>query len=219
MREIFQEDKKMKKSEIIDLLWERGDFEDYRQVKDISKEMWKDFKVEAGNLTMTLKSKPYLKKLVKGWRQIKPPARKSLAKTDEMEEIEQVLGSGFKIEVEELKIAFLHQPNSAAFLMRKIFEKLLFIIISKSNEKSKITDYKRQNNGELPQLSNLLNWAQTAEVNNIHIATPRNLRNIAGSKFFGDNAAHNYLISVSFEDLKPEIPQWRILIKELAKNL
>jgi len=75
------------------------------------------------------------------------------------------------------------------------------------------------NNGELSPLSNLLNWAQSAEIGTLHVATPRNVRKVEGSKFLGDTAAHNYLTTISFEDLKPEVPNWRILIKELARSL
>lgn len=142
-----------------------------------------------------------------------------LAKTNEIDEIEKVLGNRFEKEILELKISLKYQPDCTAFLMRKILEKLLFIIISKSDCKNKIIDYKKNNHGKLPPLKDLLNWAQIAEINNIHIATPRNVRNIQGSKFLGDTAAHNYLVNVDFEDIKPEMPNWRILIKELSKSL
>ncbi len=103
--------------------------------------------------------------------------------------------------------------------MRKILEKLLFIIISKSDYKPHIDTHKKENDGKLPSLTNLLNWAKNAEIKNMHIATPSNVKKIQGSKFLGDTAAHNYLTTVDFEDIKPEMPNWRILIKELAKNL
>jgi len=209
----------MKKSEIIDYFWSQGYFEEYRKPSELSKKMWNEYKIDAGNIIMTLKSKKYLKNFPRGWKQIKPFQTKTISKTEDMVEIERLLGNKFEKEISELKIALIHQPNCGAFLMRKIMEKLLFIIITKSNYKIYIDNFKRDNEGELPSMKNLLNWAQTAEINNIHIATPRNLKNFQGSKFLGDTAAHNYLISVGAEDLKLEFSNWRILVKELASQL
>jgi len=143
---------------------------------------------------------------------------KIVVKTNELEEISSVLGKDFDKEIAELKIAFLQQPNCTAFLMRKILEKALFNVICKSTAKTNIQTYKSQRGG-LPQLSDMLSWAQNAQIGNKHIISPSTLKNIAGAKFLGDVSAHNYLISVSFEDLKLEITPWRIAIKELAVNL
>lgn len=71
----------MKKSKIIDLFWEEGCFNEYRSPKDISEKIWKEYGVDAGNITMALKSKSYLKNYPKkGWRQIKPFEKKIVKK-------------------------------------------------------------------------------------------------------------------------------------------
>jgi hypothetical protein len=120
--------------------------------------------------------------------------------------------------MQEFKIVAKTCSNCTAFLMRKIFEKLLFIILSKSNQQSKISSY-RQSNQQLPNLTTLLNWSGQAEINGKHIISPNNLAKIQGSKFLGDVSAHNYLTSVSFEDINNEVSLWRITIKELSLNL
>ncbi len=135
----------------------------------------------------------------------------------DFDEIIKLLGKEFLVEMRELKIASQNCSNCTAFLMRKILEKLLFIILSKSDKYKKIKKYKEEH--KLPQLTDLINLAQSAEINKRHIIQPNTLRKIEPSKFFGDNAAHNYLTSVSFEDLKSEAPYWRMAIKELAKNI
>jgi len=207
----------MKKGEIIDSFWESGYFEQYRKLKDIVLKTWKDYKIDAGNITMTLKSKSYLKKFPQGWKQIRPSKKKIIIQTDELEEISFILGSSFEKELFELKIAFIHQPDCTAFLLRKILEKLLFIILSKSNKKQRIAESKKKD--KLPNLTELLNLAKSAEIENVHILSPKNIVKLHGSKFLGDVSAHDYLTNVSFEDIKQEISIWRISIKELAKNL
>lgn len=209
----------MKKSEIIDLYWKQCYFNESRKPKDISSKIWDEFKIDAGNIIMTLKSKKYLRKNKEGWRQTRPSKKKFVLRTDDLEEIGIYLGDNFKKEISELKIALENQPNCSAFLMRKILEKASFIVLSRSDHNQKITHYKSKNGGELPQLNSLLNWLKQAEIKNLHVATPRNVKRIEGSKFLGDTSAHNYLTYVSFEEIKLEMPYWRILIKELAKNL
>src|SRR3989344_1662537 len=201
----------MKKSDIIDFFWDEGYFEAYRTVKEISDKIWKDYKVDAGNITMTLKLKKYLRNSSgKGWKQIKPPSKKFVTKSDDIVELQNILGVKFEKEIYELKIALQNQPDCTAFLMRKILEKLLFLTLIKSNQKDKIDEYKKKNFGKLPQLGNLINLAKMAQINNIYVTTSNNLDRVENSKFLGDNSAHNYLINISFEDIKPEITPWRI---------
>jgi len=205
-------------TEKIDLFWEEGYFKIKRKTRDVSKKLNK-LGINPTNPADILKKRPYLRYKKGFWVQKLPPKKEIITKTGDINEIEKILGQKFGREINELKIALKHQPNCTAFLMRKILEKLLFIIISKSDYKKNIDAYKKKNKGELPSLTNLLNWAQNAEIKNIHIATPNNVKKIQGSKFLGDTAAHNYLTTVGFEDIKPEMPGWRILIKELAGNL
>lgn len=208
----------MKKSEIIDSLWQEGYFETYRRPVDVSRKIWADHKIYAGKISVTLMGKKYLGNNPQGWRQLYPPKKETITKTEEINEISKLLGQKFKKEIEELKIALKYQPNCTAFLMRKILEKLLFIIICKSNKKPEI-DSIRSRQDRLPNLTELLNISKTAEINNQHILTPKNIKKLGGSKFLGDTSAHDYLTSVSFEDIQNEISIWRISIKELYSNL
>lgn len=211
------------RSDVVDYLWRIGYFKEFRQRKDIVNKIYNDFGLYCTNINSILKQKRFkkkIKKFVGGWREIMASSPKGIKKEEEakFKEIKEALGDAFKKELEELEIVFNECPNSTAFLMRKILEKLLFIVVSKSNNKKRI-EYLKQEENRLPSLTELLSIAKNAEINKLHIITPKNIDKLGGSKFLGDTAAHNYLISVGFEDIKQEIAIWRISIKELANNL
>lgn len=209
-------------NEVVDYLWQIGWFKEYRKPKEIETKIEDDFEIYVENITPTLKLKKFNKKIKnfpkKGWKQIKGPSEKGLKKETDLDEITTLLGDSFKKEMDELVLVSKSCPNSTAFLMRKIFEKLLFIIISKSNNKIKIKKI-REDRSRLPNLTELLRLSKSSEINNKHILAPKNVSKIEGSKFLGDTSAHDYLTSVSFEDIANEITIWRISIKQLASNL
>ena len=208
-------------AESVDYLYQIGWFKTARTPKEITQKVEEEFEIVSSNIIPTLKLKRFsgkIKKINGKWNQIRPPKEKGIKKTDNFNEIEKELGDTFKKEMNEFKIVNKTCSNCTAFLMRKIFEKLLFIILCKSDQQSKISTY-RKTNQQLPNLTSLLNWSGQAEIKSKHIISPSNLSKIQGSKFLGDTSAHNYLTSVSFEDINNEISLWRITIKELASNL
>lgn len=209
-------------SEAVDYLWQIEWFSDYRKPKEIEDKIYEDFGIYVVNITPTLKLKRFNRRIKnfpkKGWKQIRAPKEKGVKKESNFKEIKEGLGSAFEKEMDELEIVSSSCSNSTAFLMRKILEKLLFIIISKSNKKLEIDSIKNTED-RLPNLTELLNISKTAEINNQHILSPTNIRKLGGSKFLGDISAHDYLTSVSFEDIQNEISIWRISIKELYSNL
>jgi len=210
-------------NEIIEYLWQIGWFKEFRKPKEIKEKIEHDFEIYVENIIPTLKLKKFNKKIKcftgKGWKQIRGPSEKGLIKKDtNLKEIKECLGDPFKREMEELVLVSNSCPNSTAFLMRKILEKLLFITISKSNNKEKIIKLKAEKN-KLPNLSELITLSKSAEIDNKHILAPKNISKLEGSKFLGDTSAHDYLTSVSFEDIRNEISFWRISIKQLASNL
>ena len=181
-----------------------------------------DFGIYCSNITPVLSQKRFKKNIKKfddGWREIRPAVPTAITKKElEFEEIKAELGDAFKREIEELEFVSLKCPNCTAFLLRKILEKLLFITVSKSDNQRYIENFKQKEN-RLPNLTELLNAAKSAKINNLHIITPKNVEKLDGSKFLGDVSAHDYLTSVGFEDIKHEISVWRISVKELASNL
>ncbi len=207
-------------NEVVDYLWQIGWFKKVRKPKGIQEKI-QTFGIYSENITPTLKLKKFKKKIKRfkdGWKEIRAANIKGIKKTSEFEEISSCLGDSFKKEMQELKIVMNNCSNCTAFLMRKILEKLLFIVISKSDRKEDIKKLKEKEE-RLPNLTKLLNLSKNAEINNMHIISPKNINNLEGSKFLGDVASHDYLTDVSFEDIKQEISVWRISIKELSKNL
>ncbi len=210
-----------KPSDIVEYLWKVGWFREFRKPKEIEDKIEEDFGIYVGNIIPTLKLKRFKKKIKKfprGWKQIRPPKEKGIKKNSNLEEIKAILGDAFKKEMGELEIVSSSCPNCTAFLMRKILEKLLYITISKSNNKNKI---KRviESKGKLPNLTELLKLAKSSEIDDKHILVPKNIDKLEGSKFLGDTAAHDYLTNVSFEDINNEISFWRISIKQLGESL
>ncbi|GEM_PF-3292039 len=209
-------------NEAINYLWQTGWFNRFRKPKEIKDKIEGDFGLYVANIIPTLKLKKFQKKIKnfknKGWKQIRAAKEMGVKKESNLEEIKASLGNAFIREMEELELISATCPSSTAFMMRKILEKLLFITISKSNKKQDITDI-RTNKNRLPKLSELINIARVAEINNKHIIAPKNIEKIEGSKFLGDTSAHDYLTSVSFEDITNEISFWRISVKQLCSSM
>ena len=209
-------------NEAVEYLWKIEWFKEFRKPKEIEDKIEKDFGIYVENVIPTLKLKKFNKKIKyfpkKGWKQIRAPIEKGIKKESNLEEIRGCLGDAFKQEMGELVLVSNSCPNSTAFLMRKILEKLLYIIISKSDNKQKIIEL-RKNQDRLPNLSELINLAKSAEIDDKYIIAPKNINKIEGSKFLGDTSAHDYLTNVSFEDIKNELTFWRITIKQLCSNL
>jgi len=209
-------------NEAVEYLWQIRWFNKFRKPKEIKEKIENDFEIYVENIIPTLKLKKFNKKIKcfpkKGWKQIRGPTERGIRKDSNFEEIKKCLGEAFKREMDELVLVSNNCPNSTVFLMRKILEKLLYITISKSNKKERIIKLKREQN-RLPTLSELINLAKSAEINDKHLIAPKNIDKIEGSKFLGDTSAHDYLTSVSFEDIKNEISFWRISIKQLCSHL
>jgi len=210
-----------KVSDVIDYLWKIGWFKEFRSPKEIKDKIYEESEIYVENITPILKLKRFNKKIKrfsKGWRQIRPPKEKGIKKKSNLKEIKDLLGSTFEKEMNELEIVSVYCPNCMAFLMRKILEKLLFITISKSNNKNKIKKIK-QTQKRLPNLTELLRISSSSEIDDKHILAPKNIDKLEGSKFLGDTAAHDYLTNVSFEDINNEISVWRVSIKQLSESL
>jgi hypothetical protein len=208
-------------SEAVEYLWKIGWFKDFKSPKEIKDKIENEFEIYSSNIIPILKLrklKKKIKKFPKGWKQITSSKEKGIKKESSLEEIKSCLGKDFKKEMNELDYVSSTCPNCTAFLMRKILEKLLFIIISKSNKKNNIDKIKASED-RLSNLTELLNIAKLSEINNKHIIPPKNIEKLSGSKFLGDVSAHDYLTSISFEDIQNEISIWRISIKELSSNL
>lgn len=207
-------------NEAVDYFWQTGWFEKFRKPKEIRDKIEKDWGIYVENIIPTLKLakfKKKIKKFPKGWKQIRTPKEKGIKKESNFKEIKECLGDSFKKEMNEFEVVSNMCPNCTAFLMRKILDKLLFIVLSKSDKHEKIKEFKE--NYQLPQLSELINMVSSAEIDHKHVISPKTLQRIKGAKFLGDNAAHNYLASVSFEDITFEISYWRTAIKELSSFL
>jgi hypothetical protein len=123
----------------------------------------------------------------------------------------------FAQELGELRDVFGKHGNCAAFLLRKILEKLLVISFRKSGKASLIEDAHKP--GGLIGLESMIGLAMRERVNSAPILTGKTGSSIAGIKFLGDTAAHNPMVSVDMADILPQMPFIVTAYKELALHL
>ncbi len=139
-------------------------------------------------------------------------------KNDPLDEpIKNIFGKKFNKEFEDL--AFVYRGNSgtcSAFMLRKILEKAIFLALIKNGVRE--SDLK-DGSGKYLGLDALLQQAGTVRVRGLPILIPKTLSKIQGIKFLGDVSAHNYLVNVEMDDLKPQMPFIVIGLREIARSI
>ncbi len=133
------------------------------------------------------------------------------------EELLQKLKKDFKEEIKDLNLNFGNSGTCTAFLLRKILEKLVYIVFARNNIEVKIED--KNSPGGLVGLEKMLNIASTEKIQGVPILTPKTAQKIQGIKFLGDASAHNPLVGVDMETIVPQMPFIITAYKELAERL
>jgi len=137
-------------------------------------------------------------------------ALRLVAKRATVREIQEELFSGdlvkhlkknFGRELEELHDNFGKNGNCTAFLLRKILEKLIIIVLSKNGQAKLLEDRNRE------------------KLHGVPFLVPKTANEIKGIKFLGDTAAHNPLVSVEMSTIVPQMPYIITAYEELAKRL
>lgn len=127
------------------------------------------------------------------------------------------LGDRFQQDIKELNVAFTYDcGNSAAFILRKILEKIIFYVLS-TNDKGELI--KDKTDGSFLGLEAMISICSREKIKGVPILMPKTAKELLGLKFLGDAAAHDYLADIEVKDINPQLSYWTIAIKELSKNL
>lgn len=133
------------------------------------------------------------------------------------EEILKKLKKDFEEEIKDLNLNFGNSGTCTAFLLRKILEKLVYIVFARNGIEAKIED--KNSPGGLVGLEKILNIAAAEKIQGIPILTLKTAQRIQGLKFLGDASAHNPLANVDMETIVPQMPFIITAYKELAARL
>ena len=132
-------------------------------------------------------------------------------------DIQELMKEYFKTELNDLRLNFGTSGICTAFLLRKILEKLTYIVFARNGIESKIED--KNSPGSLVGLEKMLSIAEKEKIQGIPILTPKTAKKIQGIKFLGDASAHNPLVNVDMETIVPQMPYIITAYKELAERL
>jgi hypothetical protein len=153
-------------------------------------------------------------------------ALRQIKKQSGIKEIEQELFShklmaklkkDFSDELEELRDNFGKNGLSAAFLLRKVLEKLIIIVLGKNGKQHLLKS--RQHADRWLGLSDMIDVAVQERIDGVPFLLSKTAQEIKGIKFLGDTAAHNPLASVDTKTILPQMPYIITAYEELAKRL
>jgi hypothetical protein len=127
------------------------------------------------------------------------------------------LASNFQRELDELHDNFGRNGNSTAFLLRKILEKLMIIVLGRHGRQNLLEASGQP--GRWVGLDQMIEVAMREKVAGVPFLTNRTGKEIKGIKFLGDTAAHNPLTNVEMNTIIPQMPFIITAYEELAKRL
>ena len=216
--------------ELIKMLYYEGFFSSWKSMKEVKgKLMEKGFNFDDPLIGMSLinaTKKGILSRRKNAgkieYSQRQPPEIK--IKESEIKELNNILsdltakklGERFQQDIKELNVAFTYDcGTSAAFILRKILEKIIFYVLSTNGR----GDLIKNSEGTILGLEALINLCGGEKIKEIPILLPRTAKELLGMKFLGDSAAHNYLANIEVKDINHQLSYWTIAIKELINNL
>jgi len=216
--------------ELIKMLYTEGFFSDWQGLKEVKLELEKkgfNFSDQLINTSLNnaVRKNILSKKKIFGknrYSQKQPPEIK--IKEKETKDLNKVLseitkkklGERFQQEIRELNIAFTYDcGTSGAFLLRKILEKMIILVLNSNSQSSLLKD----SNGKSRGLEALINICSQNKIKNNFILQNQTAQKLLGIKFLGDTAAHNPIANVDLETLNPQLPYWITAVKELMINL
>jgi hypothetical protein len=120
-------------------------------------------------------------------------------------------------EMEELDDVIGKHGNCAAFLLRKILEKLIIITFAKNGKEHLLEDATRP--GGWKGLEAMIETAAREKHGGVPFLTGKTAKETKGIKFLGDTAAHNPKVSVAMETIVPQMPYIITAYEELAALL
>jgi hypothetical protein len=133
------------------------------------------------------------------------------------EELTGRLTRDFSKELDELRENFGRNGNCTAFLLRKILEKLIIIVLGKNGKGTLLEDRARP--GGWVGLKDMIEITAREKLNGVPFLVPKTASEIKGIKFLGDTAAHNPLVNVDTNTILPQMPYIITAYQELAARL
>jgi hypothetical protein len=127
------------------------------------------------------------------------------------------LNKDFEDELDELRDNFGKNGLSTAFLLRKILEKLIIIVLGKNGKQHLLRSKNRPD--RWLGLDEIIDIAAQEKINGVPFLLPKTAQEIKGIKFLGDTAAHNPLATVDTKTIIPQMPYIITAYEELAKRL
>lgn len=121
-----------------------------------------------------------------------------------LDELRENLGDKFKIEINDLGHNYNKSGDCTAFLLRKILEKLIYLVFAKNNILEKIED--RDKSGRLIGLKGMIEISSKVKIDGKNILMPQTAKELKGTKFLGDVAAHSPFVNVKMETITPQLP-------------
>lgn len=213
-------------STCIVFLWKDGFFVDRHTLNDVSQHITKKWghNFPSADISKALKKAHFLRRIGKRGnfqylQKISSTNKKIINAEDDLfsDELIKKIGDKFEIEFKDLKLNFRSSGTCTAFLLRKVLEKLIYIVFTRNGIESKIED--KNYPGGLVGLEKMLEIASKEKIKGIPILTPKTVQKIGGVKFLGDISAHNPLINVDIETIIPQMPFIITAYKELAERL
>jgi len=123
------------------------------------------------------------------------------------------LDQKFNEDIRELNICYVNECGTcAAFMLRKILEKAIFLKFAKNN----ILDELKDENGKFCGLNDMLKIATNKKIEGLPVLMNKTYEKLKSSKFLGDTAAHNFKVDVPIEMVKRELNYIEIALKELS---
>jgi len=210
----------------IELLWKEGFLREGRNLSQVAKrinERW-DHNFAPSDISLALTNAGFLRRIGKRGSFHYIQKISSLNKTTVMienklfsDESVKKIQKDCKNELQDLRLNFGNSGTCSAFLLRKVLEKLIYIVFARNGKEEEIEDKKSP--GGLVGLAKMLDIATNRKINGVPILTAKTAQKIQGIKFLGDTAAHNSLINVDMETIVPQMPFIITAYQELAERL
>lgn len=127
------------------------------------------------------------------------------------------LGSKFVREINDLRMLYGKSGDCTAFLLRKILEKAIFLAFAKNGMLNKLEDPAKK-----PKYYGLDKMIEIAAAekgkDGKPYLTPSVAAKLAGVKFLGDSAAHDFLANVEMDEIPHQMPYISVALSELSKK-
>jgi len=207
--------------DLLKLLWIEKELEEENSLKGIREKLKaKQCNPSNQNLSMALKSCSFLTR--KGKRgnytyiQTEPSEEITLTENIFPRSLLESLQNQFGAEIFDLKLNYGKSGNCTAFTLRKILEKIIFLVFAKNG----IVDKLKNGDGDFVGLKTMVNLATSySSKSGKPFMMPKTGKAINGIKFLGDTSAHNPLTEVDMETIVPSMPYIITAYKELSKSL